>query len=60
MGLEASCSTSPLFINDQRKDECVMEGVKILVCDTEINNILQIENVLKMYINIAYKWHIGG
>ena len=27
-----------------------MEGVKILVCDTEITNILQIENVLKPII----------
>ena len=52
--------TSPLFINDQRKDECVMEGVKILVCDTEINNILQIENVLKPIINAGEKLLIIG
>ena len=43
--------TSPLFINDQRKDECVFEDTHILVCDTEISNILQIENVLKPVIN---------
>lgn len=43
--------SSNLFINNQKKDECVLEDVKILVCDAEINNILQIENVLKPVIN---------
>ena len=52
--------TSPLFINDQRKDECIMENVKILICDTEINNILQIENVLKPIINAGEKLLIIG
>ena len=52
--------TSPMFVNDQRKDECIMENVKILVCDTEINNILQIENVLKPIINAGEKLLIIG
>jgi len=39
--------TTPLFINNHKKDECIMEDVHILVCDAEINNILQIENILK-------------
>jgi len=52
--------TSPMFINDQRKDECIMENVRILVCDTEINNILQIENVLKPIINAGEKILIIG
>ena len=52
--------TSPLFITDQRKDECIMEGVKVLVCDTEINNILQIENILKPIINAGEKLLIIG
>ena len=52
--------TSPLFINDQRKDECIMEGVRVLVCDTEINNILQIENILKPIINAGEKLLIIG
>jgi len=42
--------TSNLFLNNQRKDECVLEDVSVLVCDQEINNILQIENVLKPII----------
>jgi chaperonin GroEL len=42
--------SSNLFLNNQRKDECVMEDVMVLVCDQEINNILQIENVLKPII----------
>lgn len=41
---------SPLFINDQKKDECVFEDTYILVADIEIANILQIENVLKPII----------
>jgi chaperonin GroEL len=43
--------TSNLFINDQRKDECILEDVKVLVCDTEISNILQIETVLNQSFN---------
>ena len=52
--------TSPLFITDQRKDECILEDVKILVCDQEINNILQIENILKPIINGGEKLLIIG
>ena len=37
-----------------------MEGVKILVCDTEITNILQIENILKPIINNGDKLLIIG
>ena len=42
--------TSNLFVNNQKKDECVLEDVRVLVCDQEISNILQIENVLKPII----------
>ena len=52
--------TSPMFINDQRKDECIMEGVKVLICDTEITNILQIENILKPIINNGDKLLVIG
>lgn len=38
---------SPLFINDQKKDECILDDVYILVCDSEINNILSLENILR-------------
>ena len=47
--------SSPLFINDQKKDECIMEDVHILVSDAEINNILVIENILKPIINEGKK-----
>lgn len=43
--------TSPLFINDHKRDECVYEDVHVLVSDIEISNILQIESVLKPIIN---------
>lgn len=46
---------SPLFINDQKKDECVFEDTMVLVCDMEISNILQIENVLKPIISEGKK-----
>ena len=52
--------TTPLFINNQKKDECILEGVKVLVCDQEITNILQIENILKPIINKTEKLLIIG
>ena len=47
--------SSPLFINNHKKDECIMEDVHILVSDAEINNILVIENILKPIINEGKK-----
>jgi chaperonin GroEL len=42
--------SSPLFINDFKRDECVFEDTMILVADVEITNVLQIENVLRPVI----------
>lgn len=42
--------SSPLFINDQKKDECILEDVHILVSDATIENILNIESILKPII----------
>lgn len=39
--------TSPMFVNDQKKDECILDDVMVLVCDIELSNVLQIEAVLK-------------
>lgn len=47
--------TSPLFINDHKKDECVFEDTYVLVSDAEISNLLSIENVLKPIINDGKK-----
>ncbi len=47
--------SSPLFVNDQSRDECVFEDVMILVADIEIGNILQIESVLKPIIQEGKK-----
>jgi chaperonin GroEL len=46
---------SPLFVNDQRKDECVFEDTMVLVADVEISNILQIENILKPVLSEGKK-----
>ena len=46
---------SPMFVNDQKRDECVFEDVMVLVADTEISNILQIENILKPVITDGKK-----
>jgi len=46
---------SPLFINDQKKDECIFDDVMVLVADIEIANILQIENILKPIISEGKK-----
>ena len=43
--------SSNLFITDHKKDECVFDDVHVLVSDSEISNILQIENVLKPIIS---------
>ena len=39
--------SSALFINNQERDECIFDDCYVLVCDAEIDNIFQIENVLK-------------
>ena len=39
-----------MFVNDQKKDECVLEDCYVLVCDAPIENLLNIENVLKPII----------
>jgi chaperonin GroEL len=46
---------SSLFINDQKKDECVFEDTMVLVADIEIANLLQLENVLKPIITEGKK-----
>ena len=46
---------SPMFINDQKKDECVFEDVMIMVADMEITNILSIENILKPIVSEGKK-----
>jgi chaperonin GroEL len=42
--------SSPLFINNHKKDECVLEDTYILVSDAEITNLLTIETILKPII----------
>lgn len=46
---------SNMFVNDQKKDECILEDVMVLVADIEIANILQIENILKPIITEGKK-----
>lgn len=41
---------SPYFINDHKRDECIFEDTMVLVCDAEIHNVLQLENILKPII----------
>jgi len=47
--------SSPLFINNQEKDQCIYDDVYVLMCDAEISNVLQIENVLKPIISDGKK-----
>ena len=46
---------SPMFINDQSRDECVLEGCHIMVCDGEVSNVLSIEKVLAPIIREGKK-----
>ena len=41
---------SSLFINDQKKAECILDDTYILVSDASVDNILNIENILKPII----------
>ena len=43
--------SNPLFINNHKKDECILENPYIFVSDAEITNILNIENILKPIIS---------
>ncbi len=43
--------SSPVFVNNQRKDECILEDTYVLVSDAEISRVFQIERVLKQIIN---------
>jgi chaperonin GroEL len=52
--------TSRLFINNQKNDECILDDVYILATDLEINNILNIENILKPVIQQNKKLLIIG
>ncbi len=52
--------TSNLFITNQKNDEAVLEDALVLVCDQEISNILQIENILKPVIQQNKKLLIIG
>jgi len=38
--------TSPYFVTDQKKQECVLDNPYVLICDHEINNISNLEKVL--------------
>tara|TARA_R100000951_G_scaffold63503_1_gene53317 strand:+ start:280 stop:1905 length:1626 start_codon:yes stop_codon:yes gene_type:complete len=41
---------SPLFVNDQKRDECILDDCYVLVSDAEIINLLTIETILKPII----------
>lgn len=46
---------SELFVNNQKKDECVFEDAYVLVSDAPIDNILNVENILKPIIQEGKK-----
>jgi chaperonin GroEL len=47
--------SSNLFVNNQKRDECIFEDVHIFICDSEVSNILQIEAMLKGVIQSGKK-----
>jgi chaperonin GroEL len=52
--------TSNLFVNNHKKDECIMDDVYVLVTDSEISSVMSIENILKPIINGGKKLLIIG
>jgi chaperonin GroEL len=56
MGLKIDRGYSSLmFVNNQKKDECIMEDVLVLVADVDLSNVLQIEEILKPIIRDGKK-----
>ena len=47
--------TSPLFINNHKKDECIFENVHILVTDSPIENLEKIASILNACITEGRK-----
>ena len=39
--------SSHLFVNNHKKDECILDDVYVLVSDSEINNLLSLEKILE-------------
>lgn len=52
--------TSPLFINNHKKDECIFENVHILVTDSPIENLEKIASILNGCITDGRKLLILG
>jgi len=52
--------TSNMFINNHKKDECILDDVLVLITDQEISNILSIEKILKPIIQQQKKLLIIG
>jgi len=52
--------TSRLFVNDMKKEECILDNVYVMVTDQEINNMMSIENVLKPIVQDKKKLLIIG
>ena len=46
---------SNMFINDQSRDESILEGCHVMVCDGEISNVLAIESILGPIIRDSKK-----
>lgn len=42
---------SGLFVNNQKRDECILENPVVLVCDAEISSVRQLENMLKPVVS---------
>ena len=42
---------SPAFVNDQKRDECILENAKVFLYDGEITSLLQMESFLKPVVN---------
>lgn len=46
---------SPVFVNDAKRDECVLDDCRIFVSDVEVSNVLQIENILRAAVKGGWR-----
>lgn len=52
--------SNKLFVNNQKKDECILEDAYVLLTDHEISNVLQIETILKPIVSENKRFIIIG
>jgi chaperonin GroEL len=46
---------SSVFVNDAKRDECVLDDCRVFVSDVEVSNVLQIEGILRAAVKGGWR-----